>query len=51
MPGMIEDPRALILAFRLSRWNVITADRRTEWTYGAALERALGGPRGPRRMA
>jgi hypothetical protein len=43
--GPVADPRALILAFRYGRWNVITADRRTEWSYAAALDRALGGPR------
>ena len=43
--GPVADPRALVLAFRYGRWNVITADRRTEWSYAAALDRALGGPR------
>ena len=43
--GPLADPRALVLAFRYGRWNVITADRRTEWSYAAALDRALGGPR------
>ncbi len=39
------DPRALILAFRNGKWQVTTADRRTEWSYGAALTQALGDPR------
>jgi hypothetical protein len=57
--GPVADPRALVLAFRHGRWNAITADRRTEWSYAAALDRALGAPRrlapsadgGPRRDA
>jgi hypothetical protein len=36
----VEDPRALVLAFRDNAWAVITADRRTEWSYGAALQQA-----------
>ena len=36
----VEDPRALVLAFRNNAWAVITADRRTEWSYGAALHQA-----------
>jgi hypothetical protein len=43
--GPVADPRGLVLAFRYGRWNVITADRRTEWSYAAALDRALGDPR------
>ena len=43
--GPVADPRALVLAFRHGRWNMITADRRTEWSYAAALDRALGDPR------
>lgn len=35
------DPRALVVAYRNSRWMVITADRRTEWSYSAALKQAL----------
>lgn len=42
VPGPAESPHALVLAFRNGRWEVITADRRSEWSYGAALERALG---------
>jgi hypothetical protein len=57
--GPAADPRALLLAFRHGRWDVTTADRRTEWSYAAALERVLGDPgrlappaaRGPRRGA
>ena len=41
----MEDPHALVLALRNGRWQVISADRRTEWSYSAALERALGDPR------
>jgi hypothetical protein len=43
--GPVADPRALVLAFRHGRWDVATADTRTEWSYAAALDRALGGPR------
>ena len=57
--GPVADPGALLLAFRHGRWDVTTADRRTEWSYAAALERVLGDPgrlappaaRGPRRGA
>jgi len=42
--GPLADPRALVLAFRHGRWDVTTADRRTEWSYAAALDRALGDP-------
>jgi hypothetical protein len=48
VPGPVVDPRALVLAFRHGRWDVTTADRRTEWCYAAALDQALGDPR---RMA
>jgi hypothetical protein len=48
VPGPVADPRALVLAFRHGRWDVTTADRRTEWSYAAALDQALGDPR---RMA
>lgn len=41
VPFPAEDPRALVLAFRNSEWTVITADRRTEWSYSAALRQAL----------
>jgi hypothetical protein len=44
----LADPRALVLAFRHGRWDVATADTRTEWSYAAALDQALGDPR---RMA
>jgi hypothetical protein len=44
----LADPRALVVAFRHGRWDVATADRRTEWSYAAALNQALGDPR---RMA
>jgi hypothetical protein len=48
-----------MLAFRHGRWDVTTADQRTEWSYAAALERVLGDPgrqaapgtRGPRQGA
>jgi hypothetical protein len=40
----LADPRALVLAFRHGRWDVATADTRTEWSYAAALDQALGGP-------
>ena len=43
--GPVDDPHALVLALRNDRWHVISADRRTEWSYSAALERALGDPR------
>ncbi|MGH3120953.1 MAG: hypothetical protein ACRDND_07945, partial [Streptosporangiaceae bacterium] len=54
--GPVADPGTLILAFRHGRWDVTTADQRTEWSYAAALERVLGDParlappgtRGPR---
>ena len=45
VPGPVEDPHALVLALRNGQWAVISADRRTEWSYSAALERALGDPR------
>ena len=41
----LADPRALVLAFRHGRWDVATADTRTEWSYAAALDRVLGRPR------
>jgi hypothetical protein len=44
----LADPRALVLAFRHGRWDVATGDTRTEWSYAAALDQALGDPR---RMA
>jgi hypothetical protein len=40
-PLPAEDPRALVVAYRNSAWMVITADRRTEWSYSAALKQAL----------
>ena len=43
----LADPRALVLAFRHGRWDVATADTRTEWSYAAALDRVLGRPRLP----
>jgi hypothetical protein len=43
----LADPRALVLAFRHGRWDVATADTRTEWSYAAALDQVLGGPRRP----
>jgi len=57
--GPVADPGALMLAFRHGRWDVTSADQRTEWSYAAALERVLGDPgrlappaaRGPRRGA
>jgi len=42
--GPVADPGALMLAFRHGRWDVTSADRRTEWSYAAALERVLGDP-------
>ena len=42
--GPVADPGALVMAFRHARWDVTTADRRTEWSYAAALERVLGDP-------
>ena len=47
MAGPVADPRALLLAFRHGRWGMITADRRTEWSYAAALNWALGDPGRP----
>ena len=50
VPGPVADPHALVLAFRHPRWTVIGADRRTEWSYGAALRQALADLRkGPPR--
>ena len=46
-PGTVADPHALLLARRHDRWDVTTADRRTQWSYAAALERVLGDPRRP----
>ena len=45
VPGPVADPHALVLAFRHARWTVIGADRRTEWSYGAALRQAVAGLR------
>jgi hypothetical protein len=45
VPGLIADPQALALAFRGDQWQVTTAERRTEWSYGAALTQLLGDPR------
>jgi len=42
--GPVADPGALMLAFRHGRWDVTSADQRTEWSYAAALERVLGDP-------
>ena len=42
MTGAVTDSGALTLAFRDDRWQVTRADRTTEWTYGAALNQALG---------
>jgi hypothetical protein len=48
-PLPAEDPRALVVAYRNSRWMMITADRRTEWSYSAALKQALDdSPQAPR---
>ena len=41
VPGPVADPHALVLAFKDPRWTVIGADRRTEWSYGAALRQAV----------
>ena len=57
-PGPVADPHALVLAFKDPRWTVIGADRRTEWSYGAALrqavadlrERAAAPPQAPRPL-
>jgi len=49
-PVSAQDPGALVVAFRNGGWMVTTADRRTEWSYGAALKQALGDspqPAGP----
>jgi hypothetical protein len=45
VPGPVDDPHALVLALRNGQWQVISANRRSEWSYSAALERALGDPR------
>jgi hypothetical protein len=45
VPGPVDDPHALVLAFRNDQWHAVSADRRTEWSYSAALEQALGAPR------
>jgi hypothetical protein len=45
VPGAISDPQALVLAFWNDRWQVTAADRRSEWSYGAALTHLLGDPR------
>ena len=47
-PLPAADPRVLVVAFRNSEWMVITADRRTEWSYGAALQQALDDSPQPR---
>ena len=36
----VHDPPPLLLAFRDNAWTVITARRRNEWAYGAALHQA-----------
>jgi hypothetical protein len=36
-----------VLGFRNDVWAAISADRRDEWTYGAAIKVALGGPAVP----
>jgi hypothetical protein len=46
-PLPAEDPGTLVVAYRNSGWMVITADRRTEWSYSAALKQALDDPRQP----
>jgi hypothetical protein len=40
--GRVDDPGALVLAFRDGQWDVTAANRRTEWSYAAALSQALG---------
>ena len=45
VPGPVDDPHALALALTNGQWQVISADRRSEWSYSAALEQALGDPR------
>jgi hypothetical protein len=40
-PLPAQDPRTLVAAFRNSGWTVIVADRRTEWSYSAALTQVL----------
>jgi hypothetical protein len=45
VPGPVDDPHALVLALTNGQWQVISADRRSEWSYSAALEQALGDPR------
>jgi hypothetical protein len=46
-PLPAEDADVLALSFRCDRWTAITADRRSEWSYGAALLRSLQDPRRP----
>ncbi len=41
LPLPSDDPRALMMAFRNNKWSLITADRRSEWSYGAALTQAV----------
>ena len=50
-PVSAEDPGALVVAFRNGKWTVITADRRTEWSYGAALKQAGGDSPRPAELA
>jgi hypothetical protein len=45
LPLPSDNPRALVMAFRNNKWSLITADRRSEWSYGAALTQAIGGSR------
>lgn len=45
VPGPVDDAHALVLALRNGQWQAISAARRSEWSYSAALERALGDPR------
>jgi hypothetical protein len=45
LPVPADDPHALVLAFRNGEWKAITADRRTEWSYSAALKQALDASR------
>jgi len=40
-PLPAADPHALVLAFRNDEWTVVTANQSTEWSYSAALKRAV----------
>jgi hypothetical protein len=46
----VADPDALVLAFHHGMWTALIADRRTEWSYSAALNRVLAGSPGPAQV-